>query len=154
MKRLIFWAGLGLCTALVSCSTEEDALTPSGNYSVLRMKFPQGDNDFDQEIKAIHDQYGVYLLYKEITEEDLNRTWVSQGTGLIYRGLDLPDSDVPFYVDFFKQQIFPNLTPEMTRSGFPVKIYMMKNSPKTLIRMMNPKMKKNLKILLRQTVLA
>ena len=75
MKKFLYWTGIGLCSIFAACSSSEDALEPSGNYSVLRMQFPQGTNDFDYEIKDIHDQYGVYLLYKDITETDLNRSW-------------------------------------------------------------------------------
>ena len=35
----------------------EDDVTPSGNYSVLRFEFPQGDNSWDKEIEEIHNRH-------------------------------------------------------------------------------------------------
>ena len=129
----IILAGMAL---IASCSHEEN-ITPSGNYSPIRGGFPQGDSRYDSLINEIKEEYGVYLLYKDITEEDLNRDWVSAGTGDIYvAGYDeerdapswnLPEEHLPFYVDYFYNYIFPNISKEFARSTFPVKIYMIHN---------------------------
>ena len=62
---------------LTSCDKTDDPLEPSGNYSPLRVDFPQGTNEWDFRIEQIYKTYGVYLIYKDVTLEDLNRTWVS-----------------------------------------------------------------------------
>ena len=112
---------------LTSCDKTDDPLEPSGNYSPLRVDFPQGTNEWDSRIEQIYKTYGVYLIYKDVTPEDLNRTWVSVGTGDLYYGDDLPDEEVSFYVDFFEQQIFPYFSPEVVQKAFPIKIYMLKH---------------------------
>ena len=38
---------------ITGCYNEND-VTPSGNYSVLRFEFPQGNNSWDKEIEEIH----------------------------------------------------------------------------------------------------
>ena len=38
---------------MTACTPSEDPITPSGNYSVLRMEFPQGNNSWDEDIKEI-----------------------------------------------------------------------------------------------------
>ncbi len=129
----IMLAGIAL---FASCSDEEN-ITPSGNYSPIRGGFPQGDTEYDSLINDIKNEYGVYLLYKDITEEDLNRDWVSVGTGDLYvagyeedreKGAwDLPMEHLPFYVDYFHSYIFPNISKEFAKSTFPVKIYMIHN---------------------------
>lgn len=111
---------------LASCYDEKD-LTPSGDYAVVRFKFPQGDNAWDYDIKNIHDQYGVYLIYKEISEQDLNRMWTSLGTGYMFAGEDLNDEQAAFYVDFLKQHIFNYISPEIAQHALPAKIYMLDN---------------------------
>lgn len=123
-------------TIFISCSDEENII-PSGNYSPIRGGFPQGDTEYDSLINEIKKEYGVYLLYKDITEEDLNRDWVSVGTGDIYvagyeeeredRAWNLPKSHLPFYVNYFYNYIFPNISKEFAQSTFPVKIYMIHN---------------------------
>ena len=126
MKRFIYITVASLIT-MTACTPSEDPITPSGNYSVLRMEFPQGNNSWDEDIKEIHDKYGVYLLYKDITPADLNRKWTGIGTGKLYYGDDVPGTEVPYYVDFFKNNIFPYASTEMIQKNFPVKIYLQKD---------------------------
>lgn len=122
---------------ICSCHDSEDSITPSGDYSPIRGDFPQGDSEWDNIIKEVKDSFGVYLLYKDITEQDLNRDWVSTGTGGIWVGgyeedrdngvWDLPEEHLPFYVTFFHEHIFPNISKELAQKTFPVKIYMINN---------------------------
>ncbi len=138
MKRYIYFA-LAIVVGIItfsSCSDEEN-ITPSGNYSPIRGEFPQGNSEYDAMIKEISEEYSVYLLYKDITEQDLNREWTSTGTGPVYVAgpeeereacvWNLPDEQMPFYVNFFYNYIFPNITVEFAHSTFPVKIYMINN---------------------------
>ena len=121
---------------LSSCHQDEEII-PTGDYSPIRGGFPQGTSEYDSLIYDIKQEYGVYLLYKDITEEDLNRDWVSVGTGDIYvggyederndRAWNLPDEHLPFYVDYFYNYIFPNISTDFAKSAFPVKIYMIHN---------------------------
>ena len=138
MKRFIKGAIFLLAgLVLFNACDEEENITPSGNYSPIRGGFPQGNTEYDSLINDIKQEYGVYLLYKDITEEDLNRDWVSAGTGDIYVGgydeerddpsWNLPEAHLPFYVSFFYDYIFPNISKEFAQSTFPVKIYMIHN---------------------------
>ena len=138
MKRVLRTAFiLFACIVSFNACNEEEELTPSGNYSPIRGGFPQGETRYDSIINDIKNEYGVYLLYKDITEEDLNRDWVSAGTGDIYVGgydyeredlaWNLPEEHLPFYVDYFNSYIFPNITKDFANATFPVKIYMIHN---------------------------
>ena len=109
---------------MIGCSKEE-LIVPSGNYKVIRHEFPQGNNSWDMEIKEIYDKYGVYLLYKDVTVLDLNRQWQSLGTGKLYSGTEPEGEEVLFYVDYLKNAIFSNITPEMARTALPLKIYLL-----------------------------
>ena len=125
---------LATLVSFVACRDNDDDITPSGNYSPIRGGFPQDTTAYDTIIYNIKNEYGVYLLYKDVTEEDMNRTWISAGTGDIYvagdsalRELgswDLPKEHLPYYVDFFNDYIFPNISKEFANSTFPIKIYM------------------------------
>ena len=83
MKKYLIIA-LASLALLSACRESEDAITPSGNYSPIRGGFPQGDSKYDSIINDIKTEFGVYLLYKDVTEADLNREWVSTVTGDIY----------------------------------------------------------------------
>ncbi len=135
IKTTIF--ALAALVLFSACRDAEEEITPSGNYSPIRGGFPQGDSEYDQIIYQIKQEYGVYLLYKDVTEEDMNRTWVSEGAGnIIVAGdsadrdkgaWDLPIEHLPFYVNFFQNYIFPNITKEFAKTTLPVKIYMIHN---------------------------
>lgn len=128
---------LATLVSFVACRDNDDDITPSGNYSPIRGGFPQGTSEYDTIINNIKNEYGVYLLYKNVTEEDMNRTWISAGTGDIYvagdsterakGSWDLPEEHLPYYVDFFNDYIFPNISKEFANSTFPIKIYMINN---------------------------
>lgn len=136
MKKYLIIA-LASLALLSACHESEDAITPSGNYSPIRGGFPQGDSKYDSIINDIKNEFGVYLLYKDVTEVDLNREWVSTGTGDIYvagseeerdaPSWNLPEEQLPYYVNYFKEDIFPNIGKEFANSAFPVKIYMINN---------------------------
>lgn len=133
ISSLILLAGL---VSFSACNGEED-LTPSGNFSPIRGGFPQGNSEYDSIINDIKKEYGVYLIYKDITEEDLNRDWVSVGTGDLYvagyeeeredAAWNLPESHLPYYVNYFNDYIFPNISKDFAKSSLPVKIYMIHN---------------------------
>ena len=138
MKKFLLTITIMLAgAALFSSCNEDEVIIPTGDYSPIRGGFPQGTTKYDSLIYDIKQEFGVYLLYNDITEEDLNRDWVSVGTGDIYvagyeedRELgawSLPQEHLPFYVDYFYNYIFPNISPEFAYSSFPVKIYMIHN---------------------------
>ena len=139
MKRIIALASIIIATsaAFTSCNDGEEAITPSGNYSPIRGGFPQGNSRYDSIINDIKNEYGVYLLYKDITETDLNRNWLSTGTGDIYvagpeeerdaPSWNLPEEQLPYYVDYFRNDIFSNISKEFANSAFPIKMYMIDN---------------------------
>lgn len=121
--------------AFAACRDNDDYITPELDLSPIRGGFPQGNSKYDSIIYDIKQKWGVYLLYKDVTIEDMNRDWVSAGTGDIYvagdsternnESWDLPEEHLPFYVNFFQDYIFPCFKdPEFAKSTFPVKIYM------------------------------
>lgn len=127
MKSYILPIIAAVAMLTYSCTPGEDPIVPSNNYSVIRFEFPQGNNSWDMDLKEIHDTYGVYLLYKDINDKDLNKTWTAIPTGNLFYGNPLNDSQVQYYVNFFKNNFFNYLTPSFTKNSMPVKIYMLDN---------------------------
>lgn len=125
-KVNIILAIIGLALLSYSCYNE-DRLIPSGQFIPSGLPFPQGDNPWDEEIVKLHDTYGVYVFYKDVTEALLNREWTSVGTGDIYTGGDLSDDKVQFYVDFIKNDVFKYVNKELVTKTLPVRLYLLDN---------------------------
>lgn len=126
MKRTFLYTLVGLLS-LTACESDEGPLQPSGNYSVLRFDFPQGNNPWDDDIVDIHDEYGTYVIYKDITDQDINRQWQSLGTGTPQTCDPVPAEDVQYYVDFFKNHVLGYVSPEAAKLALPVKVYFVEN---------------------------
>lgn len=126
MKRTFLYTLVGLLS-LTACEKDEDPLQPSGNYSVLRFDFPQGNNPWDDDIVDIHDKYGTYVIYKDITDQDINRQWQSLGTGTPQTCDPVPAEDVQYYVDFFKNHVLNYVSPEAAKLALRVKVYFVEN---------------------------
>ncbi len=127
MKKLYFIITL-VCIALFNNSCyHEDDLTPSGEFRPVGLEFPQGNNAWDKEIEKIHDTYGVYIFYKDVTEALLNRQWTSIGTGDLIVGEDLSDEKVPFYINFIENDVFKYVNRKLISKTLPVRLYMLDN---------------------------
>ena len=127
MRKInLILAIIGMALLNYSCN-DEDKLTPSGQFIPTGLPFPQGDNPWDKDIVELHETYGVYVFYKDVTEALLNRDWTSVGTGDIYTGGDLSDDKVQFYVDFIKNDVFKYVNKELVTKTLPVRLYLLDN---------------------------
>lgn len=121
---------LGIVTLLVvvSCAKEE-ALSEREQQVTSKFEFPQGDRPADKKLVEIYEKFGVRCIYKDITVEDLNKSW---GTGTIgeagMKGESLNDDKmVDFYTTFFYDNIFRYFNREMTQMVFPPNFYFVLN---------------------------
>ena len=127
MRKInLILAIIGLASLNYSCYNE-DKLTPSGQFIPSGLPFPQGDNPWDKDIVELHNTYGVYVFYKDVTEALLNRDWTSAGTGDIYTGGDLNNDKVQFYVDFIKNDVFKYVNKDLVTKTLPVRLYLLDN---------------------------
>ena len=111
MKRIYSILALALCLAFTSCY-KEDALEPTEGGVELRFKVPQGNNSWDEDIMQIYNDFGVYLVYDELSDADFNRSWTGAGGafGSTYEGVGAKSDEMAkAYVDFMKTHIFPYL---------------------------------------------
>lgn len=112
MKKIYSILALALCLAFTSCY-KEDALTPTEGGVELRFNVPQGNHAWDEDIMQIYNDFGVYLVYDELSDADFNRSWTGTGGGAFgatYEGMgSKSDEMTKSYVDFMKTHIFPYL---------------------------------------------
>lgn len=118
-KNLLY--GILGCLLLTACY-DEDPLTADVEEGggLLRFEFPQGVNSWDDDIKAIQEKFGVYVIYKDIDSSELNRSWTGTLMGTQYYGGSSTDEQAEYVVNFLKNHIFANLTPEITERVLPM----------------------------------
>lgn len=112
---------------LTACS--DDKLDSFEKTNMIRFEFPQGENSWDQEIKQIAEEWGIYIIYKDYTKEDLNRSWVFSRYNPVYEG-DLPsEPEVQIYLNIIKKWVLStyNKDEESDRSKLPVYFYLVNN---------------------------
>lgn len=115
---------LSVLLCFTSCY-QEDRLTLDTDASemVLRYTFPQGTNSWDNDIVAIREKYGIYLIYKELKDDDFNRTWLAGHGNSKNIGKSLTDEQVEFSVKFFQNHVLNFFTPELLDRVAPTYVY-------------------------------
>ena len=53
-------------TVLFGCYDEDKIVPLEPGEGMVRYEFPQGENAWDQDIVEISEQFGVYLIYKDL----------------------------------------------------------------------------------------
>ncbi len=118
------------CLTFSSCY-DEDIIDPTPDPLALAggIEFPQGDNPWDNDALEIYKNFGVKLIYKNITEKDLNKNWTNGGLGSSSKIFDncLNDEMGAFYITFMKDHVFPYLNREVTDRVFPMYWYFIYN---------------------------
>ena len=110
------------CLGIWAC--DEEALSPNPPSEGITFAFPEGSNAWDQELQAIAQRFNTKCIYKNITTENLTRSWVSN-TGLgtaeaTYHGTGLvSDEQARLYTQFFAEHVFAFLNPEVVNEVLP-----------------------------------
>lgn len=126
-KHIIIGGILAGLLCLSACS--DDELGTIDRMDVNRFEFPQGSNSWDKEIEQIAKDWGMFIIYKDYTKDDLNKTWLFNRYNPMYEG-DLPSEDeVPVYLEIMKKWILSTYDKEddNDRSQLPVYFYFVNN---------------------------
>ena len=109
----------------LSCYSEDKLVADKEGEGGMRYEFPQGNNSWDKDLEEIQKEFGIYIIYKDFEETDLNRSWTGAlGEGSTYFGESLNDEQAEFMTKFMKNHIFAYLTPQATRKVLPMYYYM------------------------------
>lgn len=127
---------LGIMTLLVvvSCAKESDIDVRAAEV-VSKFEFPQGDSESDKKLVAIYEKFGTRCIYKDISTDDLNKSWNVSATGETgYRGDVIEDQKLlNFYATFFADNVFRFFDKENARGILPPNIYFVNNYVKVSV---------------------
>ncbi|NCB19244.1 MAG: hypothetical protein EOM61_06465 [Bacteroidia bacterium] len=115
LLSIIFFAGL------ISCS-KEDLNTDKKIDSADRYDFPQGSQNWDNEIVEIYSQHKTKLIYKGFKKSDFNLSWTTMGGNVM--GDDMKENDISRSVDFMKNNIFKFINSTFSEKLLPPYIYL------------------------------
>ncbi|MGN1233566.1 MAG: hypothetical protein ACI4UJ_09015 [Candidatus Cryptobacteroides sp.] len=107
----------------VSC-WEEPAIEPERQNSDLLFEFPQGTGEIDREIQRIQEDFDTYVIYKDISDNLLNRAWINLYPGMTLESSPVPDNLVQHYVGFIEENLFSYFDSGRHRGLFPKYIFL------------------------------
>lgn len=103
--------------ALFSCAGEEK-LTPSKIDGVAdKFAFPQGTSAADAIFEQIYDRYGVKVIYKDFTDQDIRRSWVKFDAGETYTWSYVDASKLLGAAETLRDKVFGLLPDDVVRAG-------------------------------------
>ena len=75
-------------------------------------EFPQGNATWDEELERIYNDYGVKIIYRNITNQILNRAWTQAND---INGDTLTKEHVEQSLNFIVKHIFGVISPKITK---------------------------------------
>lgn len=128
IRKIFYWMSVLALLSFSACS--DDDLGTVEKASVLRFEFPQGNNTWDQEFQQIAEDWGMYVIYKDIDSMVLNRSWTNPPNGAVsYIGDPVPDEYISVYLDIVKNSLLGPLDKnnESHRKQLPVYFFLLNN---------------------------
>jgi hypothetical protein len=117
-----YFSFLLLTLFLLGGCYKEKALTPTGITSIgEKFTFPQGSSPADAVFERIDGRYSVKVIYKDFTQGDINRSWLSpSGQDFIkteWRWNYLTDEQTASAAGTLEQKVFSLLPDSIVRAG-------------------------------------
>lgn len=127
-KKYIYIPIILMGMALLSSCEKEDPIESKFEVKFGSFDFPQGTNSWDTEIQKIYEEYGVKVIYKDITESDLTRNWVGGWGSSVAPTVDvIPEAEMDEAVATLKNRVLKYMSPKMTKALLLPYIYLVTN---------------------------
>lgn len=126
LLKYIWLIGLLLC---FSCS-DEDSLSNIEIQDLNTFAFPQGTNSWDKEIEQIAEDWGMYIIYKNVDSTRLNQVWTMPDfRGPVYVCDEPSDEQIQKYLEIVKDGLLSTLdkNKESDRKQLPIYLYLVNN---------------------------
>ena len=128
MKLYHLFALLLYVSLLTGCY-KEAPLVPTQMGSVAdKFDFPQGTASYDEVFQRINNEYGIKVIYKDFTENDINRAWQSPTGGEISVGYIwnylVDEQQLNTVAAILEQKVFPLLPDTIMKAASQAYPYM------------------------------
>ena len=127
MRNMYKLAVVLLCACCCLACEKEDKLVSRFEFKLGSFEFPQGDDEWDHKIMEIFETYNARIIYKDITAEDLDRSWTGGGgtSSITFDFLD--ESEILDAVNEVEKRVLTYLPANMRDALMPPYIYLGKN---------------------------
>jgi lipoprotein len=128
MTKLFKYTWLVGLMALCSCA--DDKLGEVPVHDLNRFEFPQGNNPWDKEIEQIANDWGMYIIYKNVDSTNLNQVWTMPDfRNPIYVCDEPSDEQIQEYLRIIEEGLLTTLdkAKENDRKQLPVYLYLVNN---------------------------
>lgn len=93
----------------------------------LLFEFPQDNKEHDRRIQKIQEEYGTYVIYKDITDNLLNRAWINLYPTMTFTSTPVAESHIPIYLDFLENHLFAYFKAEQMQKFLPKYFFIVNN---------------------------
>jgi hypothetical protein len=93
----------------------------------LLFEFPQDNQDYDRRIQKIQEEYGTYIIYKDIDQNLLNRAWINLYPSMTLVAEPVKQEHINYYLDQLQIHLFDYCDSELMKSYFPKYFFLVNN---------------------------
>lgn len=109
---------LSAIIAFSSCY-KEGKLVPTPMQNELLFEFPQDNKEHDRKIQDVQENYGTYIIYKDIDQNIINRSWINLFPDMPLVASPVSESNIMHYVTYLEENFFRHFSSEKFQKYFP-----------------------------------
>ena len=93
----------------------------------LLFEFPQDNQEHDRRIQKFQEEYGTYVIYKDIDQNLLNRAWINLYPSMTLVAEPVKEEHITHYLDQLQAHLFDYCDSELMKSYFPKYFFLVSN---------------------------
>ena len=110
-----------------SACYKEEPIVPTPMRDDLLFEFPQDNQAHDRRIQKIQEEYGTYVIYKDIDQNLLNRAWINLYPSMTLVADPVKEEHISYYLDQLQSHLFDYCDSELMKSYFPKYFFLVNN---------------------------
>ena len=116
-----------VAVGLASSCYKEAPIVASPMRDDLLFEFPQDNQEHDRRIQKLQEEYGTYVIYKDIDQNLLNRAWINLYPSMTLVAEPVKEEHITYYLDLLQAHLFDYCDSELMKSYFPKYFFLVSN---------------------------
>lgn len=127
MKHIYKFLSVATVILAASGCYKEDPIVATPMRDDLLFEFPQDNQEHDRRIQKIQEEYGTYVIYKDIDQNLLNRAWINLYPSMTLVADPVKQEHITYYLDMLQSHLFDYCDSELMKSYFPKYFFLVNN---------------------------